>query len=97
MININVESCVDSDTFCQRLCIYYVVLLELAVMREVSVLMGFRFPNMFQDKGSTGTVITRIFFSYLIIIIVGCVLGYGLGGKQGNKYLANHMLERVRF
>ena len=64
MININVESCVDSDTFCQRLCIYYVVLLELAVMREVSVLMGFRFPNMFQDKGSTGTVITRIFFVF---------------------------------
>jgi hypothetical protein len=63
-------------------------------MREVTVLMGFKFPNMFQDKGLSGMVIICMFY-ILICMFVGRVIGYGLGGKHGNKHLPDHMIERV--
>ena len=30
-------------------------------MREVTVLMGFKYPNMFQDKGSSGMSTTCLY------------------------------------
>ena len=46
--------------FCFVRWIYYIPIsftfLELSVMREVSTIMGDKYPNMFQIKGSSGKV-----------------------------------------
>ena len=65
-------------------------------MREIVVVMGNNFPNMFQDHGTKGK---------FDILYAACLyqfknsdekLGYGLGGSQGLKQLPEHMVDRVR-
>ena len=67
--------------------------LELAVMRDVSTIMGFNYPNMFQDKGEHG-ILKKIFSIFLVGLFLG-KLGYGLGGVHGNKSLPDHLVVRV--
>ena len=58
---------------------YWLCALGLSVMREVATTLAIKYPKMFEDVGG----------------ISESPLGYGLGGKLGNKYLDKHLVERV--
>ena len=49
-------------------------------MRDVATTLAIKYPNMFEDTGMSSD----------------SLLGYGLGGKMGNKYLDKHLVERVK-
>ena len=64
-------------------------------MRDVAAIMGYKYPNMFVDRGSAGEI---YFIGREILYILyssSDKLGYGLGGLLGNKNLASNMIDRV--